>query len=122
MVVILDQAREQAGSNPAAEPPKKRGGGPKTPEGILNSSRNSTTHGLRATVLLPADLAATVKERTAQFIEQIQPQTPLEFWLVGDIALNSARIDRCAELLQSDLERTIERALLIWDDDRREAA
>ncbi|MEA2502149.1 MAG: hypothetical protein QOD01_2260, partial [Actinomycetota bacterium] len=44
-----------------------------------------------------------------------------EEWLVGQMALASARLDRCAELAIADLRRTVDRALLCWEEDRRKA-
>src|SRR4051794_30440969 len=92
-------------------PAKKRGGGPRTPEGKEQSKRNALKHGMRAKVLLPDDLAAAVAGRTAELADEFGPESPYEEWLVGQMALASARLDRCAELAIADLRRTVDRAI-----------
>ncbi len=106
---------------PVPTPARRRGGGPQTPEGRARSARNSLKHGLRAKTLLPHDLAAAVERRTAEFVEQFEPRTRYEVWLVGQMALAAARLDRCAEMSIVDLQRGIDRAGPCWDDDRRAA-
>jgi hypothetical protein len=98
---------------------RKRGGGPKTAEGKENSRRNALKHGLCAKVLLPAEMAATVAARKEDFAGEWEPASPYEEWLVGEIALATARLDRCASMAVADLERTIQRASLCWEMDRR---
>ena len=99
--------------------PKKRGGGPRTQEGRDQSRCNALKHGMRAKLLLPDDLAAAVALRRDQLAAEFGPSTAYEDWLVGEMALASARLDRCAEMALVDLQRGIDRALLCWDMDRR---
>src|SRR5258705_9060172 len=121
--MIDDLERPEApGPETPPAPARKRGGGPRTPEGKEQSKRNALKHGMRAKVLLPDDLAAAVAERTAELAGEFLPGSPYEEWLVGQMALASARLDRCAELAIADLRRTVDRALLCWEDDRRKAA
>ncbi len=88
-----------------APAPPKRGGGPKTPGGKLNSRRNSLRHGLCSKEVLPDDLAEVVERRTEEFIAEFQPRTPYEAFLVREMALASARLDRCAEMSILDVGR-----------------
>ena len=64
---------------------KKRGGGPKTPQGKSNSSRNSTTHGCRAkTVVILADEQQEDYDQMARnWKEEFGPETYMETRLVG---------------------------------------
>src|SRR5262245_8080201 len=87
---------------PTDPAPKRRGGGPRTPEGKERSKRNAIKHGLRAKSLLPEDLADAVAKRTEQFAEEFAPETAYEEFLVGQMALASVRLDRCAELSMVD--------------------
>src|SRR4051812_28163733 len=120
--MIDDLERPEApGPEIPPAPAKKRGGGPRTPEGKEQSKRNALKHGMRAKVLLPDDLAAAVAGRTAELADEFLPGSPYEEWLVGQMALASARLDRCAELAIADLRRSVDRASLCWDDDRRKA-
>src|SRR5258708_4207203 len=95
---------EADGPSPA---PKKRGGGPRTPEGRERSRRNSLKHGLCSKVLLPNDLGEAVARRTAEFSAEFQPQSPYEAFHVREMALASARLDRCAEMTILDVRRVM---------------
>ncbi len=108
---------------PAADSPAapKRGGGPRTPAGKARSRKNSLKHGLCSKEVLPDDLAAIVARRTAEFISEFQPRSPYEEFLVREMALASARLDRCAAMTILDVRRVMRRASLIWDHDRRVA-
>lgn len=101
---------------------KPRSGGPGTPAGKDASRRNALKHGMRAEVVFPEDLAAVIAERTGQFNAQFQPVGPYEEWLIGQVAVNSAMIDRCAEVSAAELHRLAARASLCWDQDRQLAA
>ncbi len=103
---------------PAPAAPR-RGGGPKTPGGKLRSRRNSLRHGLCSKQVLPDDLVEVVARRTEEFIADFQPRSPYEEFLVREMALASARLDRCAAMSIVDRRRGIERRRLIWDHDRR---
>jgi hypothetical protein len=69
---------------------KKRGGGPKTPEGRARSSRNSTRHGLRAMkiVLLPDESQEEYDEMVAGWTNQFLPTDYQEQKLVETLILN----------------------------------
>jgi hypothetical protein len=97
----------------------RRGGGPRTAEGKEKSRRNALKHGLCAKVLLPDEMAAAVAQRTEEFADEWEPASPYEDWLVGEIALATTRLDRCAAMALADLRRVMQRASLIWDKDRR---
>src|SRR4051794_27253033 len=84
---------------------KKRGGGPRTAEGRERAKRNALKHGLMAESVLPDDLAEVVAARTVAFNVEFAPATPYERWLVGQMALATAKLDRCAVLKILDLQR-----------------
>src|SRR4051812_30749421 len=99
--------------------PKRRGGGPKTPEGKARAKYNSMKHGLRAKVLLPAELVAAYEAHQAELTRQFAPASQYEVWLVGEMAMAMARLDRYADLAVADLQRRLDIAAFDWDDDRR---
>src|SRR4051794_2309798 len=99
--------------------PKRRGGGPKTPEGKARAKLNSMKHGLRAKVLLPAELVAAYEAHKAELTRQFAQATQYEDWLVGEMALAMARLDRCANMAVCDLQRCLDIAAFDWDDDRK---
>src|SRR4051794_41840024 len=74
---------ETPGSETPPAPAKKRGGGPRTPEGKEQSKRNALKHGMRAKVLLPDDLAAAVEARTEELAGGFGPGAPYEGGLGG---------------------------------------
>ncbi|MEO6807549.1 MAG: hypothetical protein ABI353_00350 [Isosphaeraceae bacterium] len=98
---------------------KPRSGGPRTQEGKDASRRNALKHGMRSEVVFPEDLAEVIAERTGQFNAQFQPVGPYEEWLIGQVAINTALIDRCAEVSIAELQRLASRASLCWDQDRQ---
>src|SRR4051812_44898799 len=88
------------------EAPKKRGGGPQTPEGRDRSKRNSAKHGLAAESVFPEELALAIAARTDELTRQFAPKSPYETSLVGEIAKAMAKLDRCAQMTILDLQRT----------------
>jgi hypothetical protein len=108
--------------NPVEAPRKKRGGGPKTEAGKQSSRWNAYQHGMRAKVLMPDDMAAAVAERKDDLLQEFGPDSPYEEWLLGEMALAGTRLERLAMLSIADLQRTIDRAELCWEKDRRIAA
>jgi hypothetical protein len=120
MIIAPDHPIVPATDDPAPAT-RRRGGGPQTPEGRARSAKNSLKHGLRAKTLLPDDLAAAVARRNAELVAQFDPSTPYQSWLVYQLALAAARLDRCAEMMIVDLQYGIDRAGTCWDDDRRQA-
>src|SRR3954454_23971709 len=88
--------------------PRKRGGGPKTPEGKARAKYNSMKHGLRAKVLLPAELVAAYEGHEAELTRQFAPGSQYEAWLVGEMAMAMARLDRCADMAVAELQRRLD--------------
>ncbi|MEO6812000.1 MAG: hypothetical protein ABI353_23060 [Isosphaeraceae bacterium] len=101
---------------------KPRSGGPRTQAGKDAARRNALKHGMRAEVLIPDDLAELVADRTIQFNDQFRPASPYEEWLIGQVAKQTALLDRCGEMAIADLQRQVDRASVCWDADRRENA
>src|SRR4051794_21702273 len=87
---------QQPTPHPDEPTPAQRPGGPKTPEGKARSRRNALKHGLRAKVLTPDAMIDDVRNRTTDFTREFRPTTTYQEWLVGEIALATVRIDRCA--------------------------
>ena len=106
-------------SNTDEPTPAPSAGGPKTPEGKQRSRRNALKHGLRAKVLIPDEMIDDVMNRTTDFAKEFRPTTTYQEWLVGEIALATVRIDRCAALSIVDLQRRTNNAEPCWDLDRR---
>jgi len=98
--------------------PLPRSGGPRTEEGKENSRRNSLKRGLRSKIVFPDDMADLIEVRVREFTEAFKPRSPFEVILVRDMAVSSARIERCASLSVADLVRSADRAHLCWEQDR----
>jgi hypothetical protein len=80
---------------------KKRGGGPKTPEGKARSARNATRHGLTGdTIVLSNENQAQFEELHQSYIRDFQPETDAESDLVGEMAAARWRLQR-AWLMES---------------------
>ena len=103
---------------PTASLPLPRSGGPRTAEGKENSRRNSLKRGLRSKIVFPDDLADLIEVRVREFTDEFKPRTPFEVMLVRDMAVSSARFERCASLSVADLVRSADRAHLCWEQDR----
>src|SRR4051812_6940200 len=84
---------------------KKRGGGPRTPEGKERCKRNALKHAMLAEHLLTEELATVVAVRTLEFVAEFVPSTPYETWLVGQIALATAKLDHLENLMIVDHQR-----------------
>ena len=112
-----------APSNPpqviADSPPAKRSGGPRTPEGKDQSRRNALKRGLRSKIIFPDDLNTLVELRIKDFFAEFAPRSTYEEVLVRDMAISSARFERCASLSIADIIRTADRAAYCWERDRR---
>ena len=112
-----------ASSNPpgviADSPPAHRSGGPRTPEGKEQSRRNALKRGLRSKIVFPDDLNVLVEQRIKDFFADFDPKSTYEEMLVRDMAVSSARFERCASLSIADLIRTADRASYCWEHDRR---
>jgi hypothetical protein len=69
--------------------------GPKTPEGKARSSSNATKHGLAGrTVLLPSDDLNEFNTFTEEFIQSLDPRTPMERELARTISDGYWRLRR----------------------------
>ena len=99
--------------------PAPRSGGPRTPEGKDTLPPQRPEARPPAKVLTPDEMIDDVMNRTADFAKEFQPRTTYQEWLVGEIALATVRIDRCAALSIVDLQRRINHAGPCWDLDRR---
>ena len=112
-----------ASSNPpgviADSSPARRSGGPRTPEGKEQSRRNALKRGLRSKIVFPDDLNVLVEQRIKDFFAEFDPRSSYEEVLVRDMAVSSARFERCASLSIADLIRTADRASYCWEHDRR---
>ena len=102
----------------ADSPPAKRSGGPRTPEGKEQSRRNALKRGLRSKIIFPDDLNTLVELRITDFFAEFAPRSTYEEVLVRDMAVSSARFERCASLSVADLIRTADRAAYCWEQDR----
>ena len=70
--------------------------GPCSVEGKKRSRRNALTHGLAGEgMVLPHEEAAAVEERMAEWHSSFKPFDPYDTWLLGVIAVESVRVDRC---------------------------
>src|SRR5262245_66408419 len=93
----------EAQASATAPTARKRGGGPRTPEGKENSKRNAVRHSLTSEEVLTEELAAVLASRAVEFRAEFGPRTPYEDWLVGQIARATVQLDRCHELMLVDL-------------------
>ncbi len=119
--VCLDpvEAPDFASENPTPPPVKKRGGGPKTPEGKAIASRNALKDGLSSTVLLPRDMEADARLRRQQFADHFRVAGPYGEWVIGRLAFVSVQIDRCQRMTFENLGQTSQRAATYWEKDQQ---
>jgi hypothetical protein len=82
--------------------------GPVTDQGKLNSSRNSTRHGLlAATIVLEAEQTEPFLEMVQELYEEHRPETPTEKMLVETIASARWRQDRIWEMQKAAFDEDI---------------
>src|SRR5689334_1242723 len=75
---------------------KKRGGGPKTPEGKKRSAKNAVRHGLTGSaVVLPGECPERFAELLSDCLRDFAPQTNTQRDIVHEIAVCRWRIHRC---------------------------
>jgi hypothetical protein len=80
---------------PEDKQPKKRGGGPKTPEGKRRSSRNSTRHGLTAKLILMEDeYYKDFQELINDYIDDFRPASKIALDLIHELAACQFRLRR----------------------------
>ena len=96
--------------------------GPKTEEGKDASRRNALTHGLTAELAALPDEAEAVAARVAEWSPTLGPKGEYDEWLVEEMAVSSLRIERCRGRESALRSRSIGRASLSWDADRRAEA
>lgn len=69
--------------------------GPTSPEGKARSSGNATKHGLRAkSIILPNEDPEAFQELLEAHLDQLQPETPLEYELVHTMTIARWRFRR----------------------------
>jgi hypothetical protein len=94
--------------------------GPRTPDGKMNSRKNSLKHGLTGKgVVLPAEDEAELAERKARMVAALKPADDEELELIDRMALARLRMDRAARLESARRIQASARALTCWADDRR---
>lgn len=87
--------------------------GPATPDGRAISSRNSLRHGLRAkSILIPGESRHEFQTLLDDYVDQFQPQGPVQFDLVQTMAIARWRLNRLlaieAALIDNQLEDSAE--------------
>ena len=88
-------------------------------EGKGKGSRwNAVRHGCMAQTLLPADLQKEVDDFTAVFTERYQPTDIAERAAVATMGRTAAQLARNQKMKVVDLQRTMDRAIIEWDNDR----
>jgi hypothetical protein len=123
---FLAQPGTEAGDAPvrdqadAPSPPRKRGGGPQSPEARRAVRGNALKFGLMARSVFPVELQADIVICTAEMVEQFRPTTPYEKGLVDELGRVTAQLRLCETLKVIDFQRGIDRAVLCWDEDRRD--
>jgi hypothetical protein len=94
--------------------------GPKTPEGKMNSRKNSLKHGLTGKgIVLPADMEAEAAAMREQWVAELEPADAVETQFVDDAVLACVRKTRAAQMEAARRIQYAARALTCWADDRR---
>jgi hypothetical protein len=89
--------------------PKKRGGGPRTPEGKRRSSLNATKFGIFSKICIaPAEELATYTAHCSAYAAALQPMGIIESDIVQQIADLRYRLKRCNSAEQSIFARGFE--------------
>jgi hypothetical protein len=88
-------------------------------EGKAKGSRwNAVRHGCMAKILIPAHLEGAVEQCTATLTEHYRPTTKFEVDAIASMGRLAAQIEMNQKMQVVDLQRTMDRAILCWDDDR----
>jgi hypothetical protein len=120
VATVLDVDVEVEDRAAAVGPPtKKRGGGPKTPEGRFRCSKNAVKDSLRSRVHLPEEERAAIARHLETMSGCYAPADDQERWWVGKMSVAAARLDRCQALMPADLARLRHSAVENWDLDRQ---
>src|SRR5436309_558248 len=88
--------------------PKTRDGGPKAPGGRKRASAGSFTQGTGGKVVLPEELIGAFEGHRDDLTRQFSPKTRYEQWLVREMALAMARLQRTENLSIADLVRCVD--------------
>ena len=79
---------------------------------------NAVRHGCMAQILLPADLQQEVARCTAMLTEHYRPTNDFQVSRIAKMGRLEAQLARLETMKVIDLQRTMDRALLVWDQDR----
>ena len=79
---------------------------------------NAVRHGCMAQMLIPADLQVEVDQCTAMLTEEYRPTTAFEGSAIARMGRLRAQLERLEKMIVIDLQRTMDRARLVWHDDR----
>ncbi len=100
-----------------------RSTGPRTAEGKVRSRANALKHGLAAeTELVVPAMASRAEARSALWVEEIRPATPVAGFALDCAVAASVRIEQCQEAFDAHAADHVARAALAWDVDRRAEA
>jgi hypothetical protein len=95
--------------------------GPRTFEGKMRSRMNALKHGMCAKVIpLPNEDPAEVAAREQAFIDQYQPKTPRDAFLVHVAALATLQFDRCHRFETAELGHQVRAAFMTRETARDE--
>ena len=79
---------------------------------------NAVRHGCMAQTLIPADLQIEVDQCTAMLTEEYRPTTAFEVSAIARMGRLRAQLERLDKMIVIDLQRTMDRARLVWHEDR----
>jgi len=79
---------------------------------------NAVRHGCMARLLLPADLEIEAEKCTAALTDLHRPTSDYEVRIIATMGRLAAQIERNQQMKVVDLQRTMDRAVLCWDEDR----
>ncbi len=102
----------------AAPPVKRRGGGPKTPEGKASSCRNALKDGLNSKVILPRDMEEDARRTHRDLADHFQVAGPYADLLLGRLAFASVQLERCQSMTFQNLGQVSLRAANCWEEDQ----
>jgi hypothetical protein len=95
-----------------------RSRGPTSDAGRGAARLNAITHGLTAQLTTLAAVDPDLARRVADWTAFYEPVGPKETWLVEQMALSSAQMDRCHAAGEAQRARSMARAADGWDDDQ----
>src|SRR5690606_20360174 len=102
-------------------PTRKRGGGPRSPEGKERSRRNALKHGLTgAGGVLTEEIEAAYRLEAHACMKAWQPVDEVERRLVERAALADVRLRRCREAEEAEIANRVREAERAWEQKRAE--